>query len=130
MNFKDYSLWHKIKSWLHNNKPRVFFHEREVWWCSIGLNVGFEQDGKGRDYARPVLIIKGFSKEVFLCVPLTTKNKTNRFYADVDINDGIKRKAILSQIRLIDAKRLQEKIGVVDVLEFKKIKEAIIKLIE
>src|SRR3989344_6646831 len=107
---KDFQKWHTLKQNIHNEKERRFYHEREIWWCSLGENVGFEQDGKGSDFARPILIIRGFNKEVFLCVPLTTKNKKGKYYADIDLGDKVIRKVILSQIRLIDSKRLQEKI--------------------
>lgn len=128
---KDFKKWHKLKSEIHNSEnTRVFFHEREVWWCSLGENIGFEQDGKGSKFSRPVLIIKGFSKEVLICVPITTKNKLGKFYLEIDLGDNLKRKVILSQIRLIDSKRLQEKIGMIDEIQFSKIKQAIIKLIQ
>lgn len=43
---KNYEKWHTDKSKLHEGKERPFFHEREVWFASVGLNIGFEQDGK------------------------------------------------------------------------------------
>ena len=58
---KDFQKWHLKKSELQEHGLRSYFHEREVWWCSLGMNVGFEQDGKGLQYMRPVLILKGFS---------------------------------------------------------------------
>jgi len=116
---KDFDKWHKVKRDIHKRETRPFYHEREVWWCSVGENVGFEMDGKGEDFTRPVLIIKGFSKEVFLCVPITTKLKTGKYYADINFGDGEARKVILSQIRLIDGRRLQEKIITLDEPHFK-----------
>lgn len=127
---KDFTAWHKSKTDIDSSIDRAFFHQREVWWCSIGSNVGFEQDGKGKNFARPVLILKGFSKEVFLCVPLTTKLKEGRYYHFIDVGDGIPRKVILSQVRLLDSKRLQEKIATVDEIQFSKIKKAVIRLLE
>ena len=85
---------------------------------------------KGKNTCGPVLIIKGFSREVCLCVPLTTREKKGKFYRDIDLKDGIRRKVILSQIRLIDTKRLLEKVSTIDAGEFRKIKQAIIGLIE
>ncbi len=126
---KDFVEWHKIKQDIHKREKRPFYNEREVWWCSVGENVGFEMDGKGEDFTRPVLIIKGFSKEVFLCVPITTKLKIGKYYADINFGDGKARKAILSQIRLIDGRRLQEKIITLDVPHFKEIKQAITRII-
>jgi mRNA interferase MazF len=95
----------------------------------LGINIGFEQDGKGEEFSRPVLIIKGFSKNVFLCVPLTTKLKEGKYYNDIILSDGIKRKVILSQIRLIDSKRLIEKVCTIDEIQFKSIKQKITQLI-
>jgi mRNA interferase MazF len=126
---KDFDKWNINKKVIHHNNEDKFYHEREVWWCSLGINIGFEQDGKGEEFSRPVLIIKGFSKNVFLCVPLTTKMKEGKHYHDIVLSDGIKRKVILSQIRLIDSKRLIEKVCTIDEIQFKSIKQKITQLI-
>ena len=42
---KDFEKWHKKKTDIDNSSKRLFFHEREVWFCSIGMNIGYEQDG-------------------------------------------------------------------------------------
>jgi mRNA interferase MazF len=127
---KDFKDWHKAKKEIHNSKERHFYHEREVRWCSLGENIGFETDGKGVQYTRPVLILKGFSKEVCLCLPLTTVIKTGKYYHKIILEDRIDRNVILSQIRLIDTKRLKGPIGIVDEIQFKAIKQAFIKLIQ
>jgi mRNA interferase MazF len=128
---KDFDKWNNQKKIinLRSNNTDFFYHEREVWWCAIGVNVGFEQNGKGADFVRPVLIIKGFSKDVFICVPLTTKLKEGKYYHEISLNDGIMRKVILSQIRLIDSRRLQEKITMIDKEQFKDIKQKITQLL-
>ena len=126
---KNYGEWHKKKTDIeHSNDMRVFFHEREVWWCSLGANVGFEQDGKGGKFARPVLVFKKFNKEVFWALPLSTRIKKSKFYANLDLGDGISRVAIISQLRLIDGKRLIDKIGVIDESNYEDIQKAVINL--
>ena len=110
MHTKDYKIWHKIKRYLHNKKERPFFHEGEVWFCSLGENVGFEQDGRGQNYLRPVIIVRKFNKEVCWGVPLTKNKKSGKYYFSFKLNNEIST-AILSQLRLIDSKRLQYKIG-------------------
>jgi len=126
---KDFDKWNEKKKLL-NNGDNFFYHEREVWWCALGLNVGFEQDGKGGDFSRPVLVIKGFSKNVLLCIPLTTKPKEGKYYHNINLGDGLARKVILSQIRLIDSKRLEEKMCTLDQIQFSSIKQKIIQLFE
>ena len=126
---KDYAKWHSRKTTLENaEKSRVFFHEREVWWCSIGCNVGFEQDGRGEKFARPVLIFKKFDKEVCWALPLSTKIKTGKFYALTDLGDRVARVAIISQLRLVDAKRFIGKIGTVSDENYAQIQKAVVNL--
>lgn len=120
---KDYTKWHKIKTDINNSEKRVFFHEREIWFCYIGFNVGFEQDGNKEDYLRPILIIKKFNNEIFWGIPLTKseKRKDSRYYYEFSFIEGAISLAILSQIKLIDAKRLIRQIGVMKEDEFKKL---------
>lgn len=126
---KDFNAWTKKKIGIHNASKRVFFHEREVWWCSLGVNIGFEQDGKGDHFERPVLVFKKFNKEIFWALALTTKRKEGPYYKEIVLHDNIFRMAILSQIRLVDASRLREKIGTVSKASFNETKNAVINLI-
>lgn len=125
----DYYNWNKQKIDIVRNKNRLFFHEREVWFTSLGLNIGFEQDGKGNNFLRPVLVIKRFSQEVLWCIPLTKRQKEGKYYFSFILNNKIS-VAILSQIRLIDSKRLQYKIGDIEKSDFFKIKEKLKLLLE
>src|SRR3989344_4164318 len=125
---KDFQKWHKAKKELDKNLSRLFFHEREVWWCSIGLNIGFEQDGRGKDFARPILIFKKFNNEVFWAIPLSTKIKKGKFYIQIDLGDGVLRVAIISQLRLVDAKRLIDKIATLPSNNYETIQKAVINL--
>ena len=125
---KDFKKWHGKKQDIDKSANRVYFHEREVWWCSIGINVGFEQDGKGDRFARPVIIFKKFNNEVCWAIPLTTKLKSGKFYLSVNLEDSIKRSAILSQLRLVDSKRLYQKIGVIDNKTYKVLIDKVVGL--
>src|SRR3989344_3034277 len=126
---KDFQKWHDKKNAIDQNlDPRVFFHEREVWWCSLGLNVGFEQDGRGERFARPVLVFKKFNKEVFWAIPLSTKVKKGKFYVSVELGDSVPRVVIVSQLRLVDAKRLLGKIGMIPKGNYALIQKAVINL--
>jgi len=50
--------WSLKKEKLHNRDKKIYFHEREIWWCSLGLNIGYEEDGKNDNYTRPILVLK------------------------------------------------------------------------
>lgn len=127
---KDFQSWHNEKSSLHNDKIRPFFHEREVWFASIGLNIGFEQDGRGESFLRPVIILKKFNNEVCWGVPLTKNQKKGKYYFQFKLKDKEVSTAILSQIRLVDSKRLQYKIGDMVENDFTEIKRKITQLLE
>ena len=124
---KNFQKWHNQKTRIHESEKRPGFHEREIWWCALGVNVGFEQDGGGRDFLRPVLVFKKFNKEIFWGIPLTQTKKNTSFYFRFDISQfdangkelgKIPSAAILSQIRLIDASRLSHKLGDIVSVDF------------
>jgi mRNA interferase MazF len=107
---KDFDAWNAKKKAIDSDLPRIFCHSREVWWCSLGINVGFEQDGNGRNFDRPVVVIKSFSRDLFWAVALTSKIKEGTFYLPIGLIGGVEAVAILSQIRIVDTKRLVRKL--------------------
>lgn len=46
---KDFDSWNSQKKNIHTKGENKFYHPREIWWCSLGINVGFEQDGTGQN---------------------------------------------------------------------------------
>jgi|SRR3989344_897926 len=126
---KDFDAWNGKKKEIHGEKPNVFYHKREVWWCSLGVNVGFEQDGTGKNFDRPVVVIQGFNKNVFLGVALTGKKKIGKYYFYLGEIENRDASVILSQIRLIDSKRLVRKILTLDEKLFTELSNALQKVI-
>lgn len=128
---KNFKEWSSKKIKINNaSKRRPFFHEREIWFCYLGVNIGFEQDGKGHDFFRPIIILRKFNNEIFLSIPLSsvTKDKENAYYFLFRFNNK-KCSAILSQIRLIDARRLSHKIGTINKIQFLELTKKLKKLI-
>ncbi len=106
---------------LQSKKNMPYFHERELWICHIGSNVGFEQDGKGSEFVRPILIFKKFNKTLFLGMPLTSTTKRDRHYFTFQFDDR-ESTVILSQVRVFDVRRLKRKMGEMNADDFKKLK--------
>lgn len=125
---KTFTNWHKIKIEVEKKENRVYFQSRDVFFCSIGENVGFEQDGRGEEFLRPVAVVKKFNNEVFLGIPLTRTDKKGKYYFVFNLNDK-KSVAIFSQIRLFDAKRIKYKIGMINEKDFSVLKEKIKQLL-
>ncbi|MEK7646324.1 MAG: type II toxin-antitoxin system PemK/MazF family toxin [Patescibacteria group bacterium] len=127
---KDFQKWHIQKYDLHENGSRVpFFNEKDVWFSLLRMNVGFEQDGKGEEFLRPVVILKKFNKETLWGIPLTSRNKSGKYYFEFRHGIDSVSTANLSQLRLIDSKRLKYKIGSMSTKDFEELKKRIIAII-
>lgn len=126
--YKDFDQWNKIKKDINSSQKVPQFTEREIWWCALGVNVGSEEDGKGKDALRPVLVYRKFNKYIFYALPITSKQKENIFHSNIDAGE-IKGSVILSQMKLIDAKRLSHLAGKFTQKEFNEIKEKLKRLI-
>lgn len=123
---KDFDRWNTEKKQLHNAHGAALFHEREVWWCALGVNVGFEQDGGAADFQRPVVILKKFNLDACLIVPLTARPKQGRYYhalGKIAERDAV---AVLSQIRFIDRRRLVNKVCTLDEDRFRELTTALV----
>jgi mRNA interferase MazF len=117
----NFDEWIKEKKALHDKKNFAFCKTQQIWWCEIGQNVGVEINGKNSNFERPVLILKIFNTEMIFVVPLTTQKKDNPYYIKLK-DESIEKYAVLSQARLISARRLVRKITKIDNEEFKNIK--------
>ena len=113
---------------IFGSQRKVIFHERQVWWCSLGKNIGDEQDGKHALFERPVLILKKFNERIAWIIPLSSKIKYGNHYYIFTLNKKLQR-AIISQSRLVSAKRFQRKVGDISKDDFRKIRSKIIQLV-
>lgn len=121
---KDFEKWNKIKQRVHNTGRNKFYHEREIWWCWFGVNIGSEQDGGGSEKQRPVLILKGLSRTTCLVLPLTRSLHRDKHRVPIGIVEGDEATAVLSQVRVVDTKRFLERIGFLDKDTFEQIRKS------
>ena len=108
---KDFNGWIDLKKRLHGRADATYAHERDVWWCALGANVGSEIDGKNDNFERPVLILRAYNKDMLLIVPMTGKERHEAFYRRVLVGSTANWIA-LTQIRVISNKRLLRKVGI------------------
>lgn len=126
---KDYTKWHQLKSSIERKDFIPQFQEREIWWCSIGMNIGSEEDGKNHLFERPVIILQKFSHTVFLAIPMTSRNKPDKYHFQLEVQ-GVIRSVILSQIRVLSGKRLLRYMGKLSVTKHGLIIEEVARLIK
>lgn len=92
---KNFDSWNRMKKSVNDEESRLYT-VREIWWCALGVNVGFEQDGTGDEFRRPVVILAGYSAQTCLVVPLTTSSREHQLRPSVGIVDGKEARALLS----------------------------------
>lgn len=105
---KDFLNWFRLKVRLdvYMHKPPLF-KDGEIWWCSIGENIGGEISGKGSYFRRPVLVIRKLDKFSFIGIPLTSQPKIGTWYYKLVIKDK-ENYAVLSQMRNVDYRRMDK----------------------
>ena len=121
---KDFDRWNDAKKRINSSSFIDFVNEREVWWASLGINIGSEQDGTSDVFERPVLVVRKFNRDTVLIVPLTSSPRRTAYHIAVR-HDGIEFAAVISQLRLISTKRLRRKIYQMDGALFAQISQRI-----
>jgi mRNA interferase MazF len=122
---KDFDAWNASKKKIHGDTKRPFYHAREIWWCALGVNVGNELDGTGKQHDRPVVIVRPFNAETFFGVALIGHPRTGRYYFPLGKVGDRDAMVNLSQARLFDTKRLVRKIGTMDEQTFRNLSKAL-----
>lgn len=125
---KDFQKWHSIKELLENKEKKTYFQERDIWWCSLGLNLGFEEDGKNEQFERPVLVLKKINNDLMWVLPLTRTEKIWKYYFQIEYEIR-KSSIILSQLRTISKKRLLRKMRMISGKEFNEIRNRVKNLL-
>lgn len=125
---KQFKKWLTLKEHLHNkNHQPPFVSERDIWWASIGENIGSEIDGKSDKFSRPVIIFKKLAHGFYFVIPTTTKIKEGSWYVLFEHQEK-EMIACLHQARAVDYRRLWSKIGQIDTTDYEQIQEGFERL--
>jgi mRNA interferase MazF len=126
---KNFTKWHDLKTKLQKADKIVYFYEREIWFCSVGMNLGHEEDGKQDRFLRPVIVFKKFDSDTFWGIPLTSRLYTGVRYCQFSFRGRIST-AMLSQMRFFDKKRFIRKVGEISNVEFNRLKLQLRKMMQ
>jgi mRNA interferase MazF len=115
--------WIKVKATLHflDFHP-PFVSEGQIWWVSLGENIGTEINGKGNLFSRPVIIFKKLSNKFYAVIPASTKIHSGNWYFPYTFKD-LKVVACMHQVRSIDYRRLSTCLGTLNENEFLELKK-------
>lgn len=72
---KDFAGWAKFAEQVERRPRPANLKSGIICWCYLGVNIGTEQDGRGDNFARPVLILSVLSSTQVLILPFTSKHK-------------------------------------------------------
>ncbi|WP_315508610.1 type II toxin-antitoxin system PemK/MazF family toxin [Campylobacter showae] len=106
-----FDKWNEVKKQLEK-QTGTNVASGEVYWLSVGQNLGSETYGKGAKFKRPVLVLNKICIRnyinAFIGVPLSSKasQKSGCLYHKFTDKQGVKQVALLAQIRLFDTKRV------------------------
>jgi mRNA-degrading endonuclease toxin of MazEF toxin-antitoxin module len=115
---KNFNDWNTLKKELDVSNNKLFFDEGEIWWCSVGVNIGVEMNGKNGMYERPVLIIKKINLQSAIIAPLTNTFRNNLFIYQLKT---IQSSVTISQIKTVSNKRFLRKECRISINEFAQI---------
>lgn len=128
MDIKRFFEWIGLKKKLHYEPQDIpLVREGELWWASLGENIGFEMNGKSKDFTRPVFIYKKLTDTFYFVIPTSTQLRHGSWYVSFKLKQ-VMETACLQQARTIDYRRLHSKLGEVSDLELQKIREGFRKL--
>jgi mRNA interferase MazF len=120
---KRFLEWIHVKRQLDNNESvPPYVSEGDIWWASIGENVGTEIGGKSEKFSRPVLVFRKLSSAFYFIIPLTSVEKKGTWYVAYRHRSRAA-SACLHQARSIDYRRLYSKLGTMDDADFYRIRE-------
>lgn len=125
---KDFDRWNNNKKNLDSRTQVLGYRAGEVWWCSIGVNIGSEQHSQTEDFSRPVLIVRRFNATLFLGIPLTTKIKKEDYRFNFTL-EGVENDALILQIRTFDSRRLVRRLRTMEKPLFENLLEEVRKTI-
>lgn len=118
---KEFDEWNEVKKQTEEKEETAYFREREIYWANIGINIGFEQNGKGENFMRPILVFRKYSNKLFLGIPLSTTLREGSFFYNFKFLEGKDSSALLVQAKTFDVKRLDRKIGTINKKDFEKL---------
>ena len=121
--------WNTLKQITETSNKKVYFKERDIFWLKVGENIGFEQNGKGDKFQRPVLVVKRYTNDMFLGIPLSTTLRDGSFFFQFSFKEDEISTALLVQQRLFSSKRCIKKIGKINQEDFRKLKQKLYDLI-
>jgi len=121
---ENFDKWNRVKKNTERvQERRLTIRARDIFWAKIGQNIGSEEYGKNENFARPILIIRKLTRDLFIGIPLTSTIKNNNYFHSFEYYNKSRglteNTAMILQLKTYSIKRLMNKTGVVNIDDFK-----------
>ena len=120
---KQFRLWIGLKERLDDSTHRPpLVSQGDIWWASVGENIGSEISGKSGQFSRPVIVLKKLAHGFYFVIPTTTRTHHGTWYVPFRQHER-EMMACLHQARAIDYRRLSSKLGTLDDRDLGRVRE-------
>lgn len=111
---KHFPEWNERKIVLDANSHKApYVSTGDIWWVSMGANIGSEIDGKSELFSRPAIVYKKLAHGFHFVIPTTSQQKEGSWYVGFR-HKGKDMYVCLHQARAIDYRRFSSKLGSLD----------------
>ena len=118
----SFDKWNTLKKRLNKKQNIIKFSNGNIYFMSVGQNIGFETYGKNQLFLRPVLVYKKLSKTTFLGIPLTSKQREGSYYFSFNYKKDKTSTAMFNQMRVFDIRRSEYFSGYINIRDFTRLK--------
>jgi N-acylneuraminate cytidylyltransferase len=129
INQNIFDKWNSVKQKINQKEP-IPFKQGEIYFMSVGHNIGSEIYGHDKLFLRPVLIYRKLSRYSFVGIPLTSKQKDGSYYFTFRYTKKILSTALLNQIRVFDIRRSAYISGNIKLSDLKALESKVEKFIK
>ena len=125
----DFDKWNELKKNLNDKEENIKFRPRDIFFMHIGQNIGHEQNEKGEEFLRPVIVYKKLSNKDFLGIPLPSKEKHGSYFFNFS-HKNRKQTALFNQIKVFDIKRKKLYFGTTSENTFKNFENNFVEFVK
>ena len=125
LNQDRYDEWNRVKKKISKKKENIKFTQGNIYFTSVGYNIGGEVYGHDNLFLRPVLVYRKLSSQAFIGIPLTSKKKQGSYFFTFRYTKKTLSTALLNQMKVFDIKRTAYYDGYINVKDFTKLRDQV-----
>ncbi|MGB3750058.1 MAG: type II toxin-antitoxin system PemK/MazF family toxin, partial [Arcobacteraceae bacterium] len=120
-----FDKWNNLKKQIHKKKENIKFSQGNIYFMSVGHNIGGEIYGHDDLFLRPVLVYRKLSSNTFIGIPLTSKQKEGNYFFTFRYTKKTLSTALLNQMKVFDIKRTAYYDGYINIKDFTKLRDQV-----